>query len=113
MELDSFRPALDEWLDAHEDELRLASDEGKDSLAEQMTQLHRLKGALYDAGWMRWGWPERGGGYGGSSLLRAYLGEAVPARNLAQPGIYSMTEVLAPTMIDFAPPALAAEMIPR
>jgi alkylation response protein AidB-like acyl-CoA dehydrogenase len=30
-----------------------------------------------------------------------------------EPGIYSMTEVLAPTMIDFAPPDLAAAMVPR
>src|SRR6185295_18764637 len=30
-----------------------------------------------------------------------------------EPGMYSMTEVLAPTMIDFAAPELAAEMVPR
>jgi len=62
---------------------------------------------------MRWGWPERVGGLGGSSLLRAYLGEALTARDLVEPGIYSMVEVLAPTMIDHARPALAATMVPR
>jgi alkylation response protein AidB-like acyl-CoA dehydrogenase len=62
---------------------------------------------------MRWGWPERVGGLGGSSLLRGYLGEALTARDVVEPGIYSITEVLAPTMIDYAPPALAAEMVPR
>jgi len=30
-----------------------------------------------------------------------------------EPGIYSLTEVLAPTMIDYAPEELAAEMVPR
>ena len=60
-----------------------------------------------------WGWPERVGGLGGSNLLRAYLGEALTARDLVEPGIYSMPEVLAPTMIDFAPDELAAEMVPR
>ena len=50
---------------------------------------------------------------GGTSLLRAYLGEAVTGRDLVEPGIYSMTEVLAPTMIDYAPPELAATMVPR
>src|SRR5207302_1246818 len=64
-------------------------------------------------GWMRWGWPERVGGLGGSPLLRAYLGEALTSRDLVEPGIYSMTEVLAPTMIDFAAPELAATMVPR
>ena len=52
---------------------------------------------------MRWGWPERVGGLGGSPLLRGYLGEALTARDLIEPGLYSMTEVLVPTMIDFAP----------
>ena len=62
---------------------------------------------------MRWGWPRRVGGFGGSTLLRAYLGEALTSRGLVEPGIYSMTEVLAPTMIDYARPDLAAEMVPR
>ena len=34
-------------------------------------------------------------------------------RALVEPGGYSMTEVLAPTMIDFAPAGLAADMVPR
>jgi alkylation response protein AidB-like acyl-CoA dehydrogenase len=46
-------------------------------------------------------------------LLRAYLGEALTSRDLVEPGIYSMTEVLAPTMIDYATPELAATMVPR
>ena len=51
-----------------------------------MVQLTKVKAATYDAGWMRWGWPERVGGLGGSSLLRAYLGEALTARGLVEPG---------------------------
>lgn len=111
MELTEFRPALDHWLDEHHDEL--APPYAYGSLDEQMAQLSRVKRALFEAGWMRYGWPERVGGLGGSTLTRAYLGEAVTARDLVEPGIYSMTEVLAPTMIDFAPPELAAEMVPR
>ncbi len=53
------------------------------------------------------------GGFGGSTLLRAYLGEALTTRDLVEPGIYSMTEVLAPTMIDYATAELAADMVPR
>ena len=78
-----------------------------------MAHLSAVKRSTYDAGWMRWGWPERVGGFGGSTLLRAYLGEALAARDLVEPGIYSMTEVLAPTMLDFASPELAATMVPR
>ena len=78
-----------------------------------MAHLSRVKRATYDAGWMRYGWPERVGGLGGSPLLRAYLGEALTGRDLVEPGLYSMTEVLAPTMIDYARPDLAAAMVPR
>ena len=35
-------------------------------------------------------------------MLRAVLGEEVASRDLAEPGIYSMIEVLAPTMISYA-----------
>jgi alkylation response protein AidB-like acyl-CoA dehydrogenase len=110
MELDQFRAELDGWLDQHEGELATGT---RHSLDEQMTHLSTVKRMTYDAGFMRWGWPERVGGFGGSALLRAYLGEALTTRDLVEPGIYSMTEVLAPTMIDFARPALAAEMVPR
>ena len=79
----------------------------------QMVQLSKVKRMTYDAGWMRYGWPERVGGLGGSPLLRGYLGEALTARDLVEPGIYSMTEVLAPTLIDFASPELSAVMVPR
>ena len=46
-------------------------------------------------------------------MLRAIVGEEVVGRRLAEPGPYSMLEVLAPTMIDYAPPELAAEMVPK
>ena len=112
MDLATFRAELDAWLDEHEDELA-ADHEGLGTLDEQMAHLSKVKRLAYDAGWMRWGWPERVGGLGGSALLRAYLGEALTTRDLVEPGIYSMTEVLAPTMIDYARPELAAEMVPR
>ncbi len=112
MELDAFRAVVDDWLDEHARELA-PSFEGIGTLDEQMTQLRKVMRLTYDAGLMRRGWPERVGGLGGSNLLRAYLGEALTSRDFVEPGIYSMPEVLAPTMIDYAPEALAAEMVPR
>src|SRR3954452_20580455 len=111
MELDEFRAGLDSWLDSNA--AALAPSVAVGNLDDDMAQLAKVKRATYDAGWMRWGWPERVGGFGGSTLLRAYLGEALMSRDLAEPGIYSMTEVLAPTMIDYATPELAATMVPR
>lgn len=112
MELDEFRAGLDAWLDTQHDAL-VPDHPGAGTLDEQMAQLAKVKRLTFDAGWMRRGWPARVGGIEGSTLLRAYLGEALTARDLVEPGLYSMTEVLAPTMIDYARPELAAEMVPR
>jgi len=111
MELDAFRNDLDRWLDEHA--AILAPERTTGSLDEHMTQLAKVKRLTYEAGFMRWGWPEQVGGLGGSPMLRAYLGETLTGRDLVEPGIYSMTETLAPTMIDYAAPALAADMVPR
>ncbi len=102
---------MDRWLDEHAAEL--APDfEGIGTLDQQMAQLRKVMRLTYDAGFMSMGWPERVGGLGGSNLLRAYLAEAVTSHDLVEAGLYSMHEVLAPTMIDFAPEELAAETVP-
>jgi len=111
MELGEFRRSLDGWLDGHAAALAPAYP-GAGTLDQQVEQLNKVKRLAYDAGWMRWGWPERVGGLGGSTLLRAYLGEALATRDLIESGLYSLTEVLAPTMIDYARPGLAAAMVP-
>ena len=112
MDLGDFKTAVDAWLDEHEPELAPAYA-GIGTLDEQMAQLRKVMQLTYDAGFMRMGWPERVGGLGGSNLLRAYLGEVLTERDLVEPGIYSMPEVLAPTMIDHAPAELAAAVVPR
>jgi alkylation response protein AidB-like acyl-CoA dehydrogenase len=112
MELDAFRPSLDDWLDEHRDELA-PSFAGAGTLDERMAQIAKVRRLAFDAGWARWGWPEAVGGFGGSTLLRAYLSEAITARDLVEPGLYSMPEVLGPSVIAFARPALSAEMLPR
>jgi alkylation response protein AidB-like acyl-CoA dehydrogenase len=112
VDLAEFRTGLDRWLDEHRPELEPRFGPGR-SFDEEMAHLAAVRRLTYDADWMRWGWPERVGGLGGSPLMRAYLGEALASRDLIEPGIYSMTEVLAPTMIGFARPELAAEMVPR
>ncbi|HUO48239.1 MAG TPA: acyl-CoA dehydrogenase family protein, partial [Acidimicrobiales bacterium] len=112
MDLGGFRAGLDDWLARHAGELA-PPHRGAGSLDEQLAQLAKVKRLAFDAGWMRHGWPERVGGLGGSTLLRAYLGEALTTADLVEPGIYSMTEVLAPTLIDYASPELAAAMVPR
>jgi len=108
----SFRAALGDWLDEHHDQVA-PRYEPPGTLDEHIAQMQRVKALLYDAGWMRYGWPERVGGLGGAPILRAELGAALAGRDLADPGLFSLIEVLAPTLIDFASPELAAAVVPR
>jgi alkylation response protein AidB-like acyl-CoA dehydrogenase len=103
-----FRSRLVAWLDEND----LTPPPGDHSLDAHHAQHSRVLSALYDAGWMRYGWPESAGGLGGPAILRAVVGEEVVGRGLDEPGPYSMLEVLTPTMIDYARPELAAEMVP-
>jgi alkylation response protein AidB-like acyl-CoA dehydrogenase len=112
MELEKFRASLDRWLDDFQD--ALAPDPATiHTLDGEMSQLFKVKRYTYDAGWMRWGWPKSVGGYGGSTLLRGYLGEALAIRDLVQPGFYCMQEMLAPPVISYGRPEVAAELVPR
>ena len=106
-----FRVRVRAWLDSH-DLSPSADGSAAGTLDGQVAQLLRVRAALYDAGWMRYGWPAAVGGLGGAAMLRAVLGEEVATRDLAEPGIYSMVEVLAPTVIAYARPSLAASAVP-
>lgn len=105
--VEAFRAGVRSWLAEHD-----LSPGPEHSLDAEVAQLARVRRALYDAAWMRYGWPAEVTGLGGPAVLRAVLGEEVATRDLADPGLYSMVEVLAPTMISYAPPGLAAEMVP-
>jgi alkylation response protein AidB-like acyl-CoA dehydrogenase len=112
IDLADYRAELHAWLDANHERLapRFAAP---GTLDDHIAQMQRVKSILFEAGWMQFGWPERVGGRGGSPMLRTELGAAIAARDLTDPGLYSLIEVLAPTLIDFAPPELAAEVVPR
>jgi alkylation response protein AidB-like acyl-CoA dehydrogenase len=110
--LADYRAELQGWLDAHDGELAPRYDP-PGTLDDRVAQMQRVKRLLFDAGWMQYGWPERVGGRGGPPMLRTELGAALAARDLADPGLFSLIEVLAPTLIDFAPPELAADAVPR
>ncbi len=110
-DLAAYRAALSAWLDAHHDALAPKYDPPGE-LDQHVDQMQRVKRLLWDAGFMQCGWPTRVGGRGGSPMMRIELGAQIAARDYADPGLFSLIEVLAPTVIDFAPTELAAEMIP-
>jgi alkylation response protein AidB-like acyl-CoA dehydrogenase len=107
----AFRDALGAWISDHRDGLTPPyRDHG--TTDQLLAHLRRVQRLLYDDGWMRWGWPETVGGLGGTPLLRAVLGEELTALGLVHSAAWSMPEVLAPAVVRFAAPALAAAVIP-
>jgi alkylation response protein AidB-like acyl-CoA dehydrogenase len=106
-----FRHSLVGWIAEHREELEPPyRDHG--SLEELLSHQRRVQRLLFDDGWMRWGWPVSVGGLGGSPLFRAVLGEELSGRGLVHSAAYSMTEVLAPAVIEYASPSLSAEVVP-
>lgn len=107
--MSEFRRDLSSWLD---DAGLEPPFEGAGNLDQQMAHYSVIKRALWDADFGRYGWPESVGGLGGPPLLRAVVGEEIAMRKLADPGCWSMIEVLAPTVLALGSPELAATMVP-
>jgi alkylation response protein AidB-like acyl-CoA dehydrogenase len=99
------------WLAEHRGELKSLTDHGPD-VAATFTALRGLQRLLYDAGWIRLGWPERVGGLGGAAMLRAVVVEELCAAGYPPPFSFGTQEVLGPVVMDHAP-ELAVEVLPR
>jgi alkylation response protein AidB-like acyl-CoA dehydrogenase len=111
VQVHDFRAGVRAWIHARGDELIAAV--GQDSVAAQLDHQRRVQRMLFDAGWMRWGWPKRLGGLGGSPILRAVLGEELTSRALVHTASWSMHEVLGPAAAEFGRPELVEEIFPR
>jgi len=110
MDIATFRSEFGRWLADHATDLDRFGELPID-LDGQFAVLGDLQRLLYDAGWLRWGWPEELGGLGGSSLLRGVLSEELAAAGCPPPFSFGMMEVLAPAVARFAP-AIAAWALP-
>jgi len=112
MDIAACRLRLTDHLDEFADEYA-PTFQGAGTLTQQLEQLSKVKALLWEHGFAQWGWPERVGGNGGPAMLRAMVGEEIVARDLVVAGFFSMTETLAPTLIEFASPDVAARFVPR
>jgi alkylation response protein AidB-like acyl-CoA dehydrogenase len=104
------RTELRVWLGDHEGEIR-ARRSGARTVASDLAHTRWLFGALWDAGFTRWGWPAGIGGTGGPAMLRAVVVEEIALAGLANIQWFSMPEVLAPTFASMADPALVREQL--
>jgi alkylation response protein AidB-like acyl-CoA dehydrogenase len=111
-ELEEFQRGFGRWLDEHREDLEPLRSLPPE-LDAQFAVQRRLQRQLYDAGWLRRGWPEQIGGLGGSVVVRGALAEGLTRHGYTFPFALGMIEVLAPSVTRFAAPELAAEMFPR
>ena len=111
MQVRDFRAGLVTWIDDHGEQLAAQVEDG--SVTAQLDHQRRVQRMLFDDGWMRWGWPERLGGLGGSPILRAVLGEELTSRALVHTTSWSMREVLGPAVAEFGRPEVVEEIFPR
>lgn len=107
--LEAFADTVDSWLATAGPGLAARWAESN-SLASHMVYLRDLFAVLWEAGLSRWGWPEAGGGFGGSPLLRAVLAEKLALAGLA-PTFATMPEVLAAPFVASASPELIANYL--
>jgi len=108
-----FRRAVVSWIDDHGGQALALSPEAGADVDAVLAHQRQVQRMLFDAGLMRWGWPQRAGGLGGSPVLRAVLGEELTGRAIVHTAPWSMHEVLGPAVIEFGPPDLVADVFPR
>jgi alkylation response protein AidB-like acyl-CoA dehydrogenase len=105
---EEFQAAFETWLQANEAELRAVEPDESLSVEEATAAPRRFQRLLYEAGWLRSGWPEEFGGTGGSAERRAQVYEALAAAGYDWPETLPTIEVLLPALQLFAP-ALAKQ----
>lgn len=99
------------WLAEHAGQLPDLAGAGR-SFASRLHALRELQAALFDAGWIRYGWPEQAGGLGGTSLHRAAVYEALAAAGFADRGPFEHHEILLPVLLKRADAEQIARWVP-
>jgi len=110
VKVDDFRAGVRGWID--DVGATLMPPAGELGVDAQLAHQGRVQRLLFDAGWMRWGWPQRLGGLGGTPTLRAVLGEELTSRALVHTTSWSMHEVLGPAVAEFGRPDVVETMFP-
>lgn len=100
------------WMTEHGAELEQFRQTGGE-VAEIFERLRLLQRMLFDAGWIRLGWPTEMGGLGGAPILRSIISEELAAAGYPPPFSFATQEVLGPAVAEFARPELAAHVLPR
>ncbi|CAN5274241.1 MAG: hypothetical protein JWP10_745 [Nocardioidaceae bacterium] len=98
-----FQQRLDQWIKDNEAELTASEPDESKSVEEATAPPRPFQTLLWNAGWLRAGWPEEIGGTGGSAVQRAQVYEGLAAAGYALPETLPTLEVLTPALLKYAP----------
>ena len=73
---------------------------------DKLTLLRALQCELFDAGWARYGWPEKQGGLGGTVLHRATLVEVLERNGFPPRHVFEHLDILPPALVHYAHPKI-------
>jgi alkylation response protein AidB-like acyl-CoA dehydrogenase len=102
-DLDGYRAAFARWLDEHESVLDRQRGVHSHEFIEVARRQRDLQEALFDAGWVRYGWPEAIGGLGGDARHRGSMYDALLRHDVPVPQAYYTLETLIPMLAVYAP----------
>ena len=111
-DLADYVASFEAWLGAAPAEVD-ATRQPMETFADRVDAMSVLLGALYHAGWARYGWPEDLGGLGGSILHRAAMWEALARHGVPSMALFEHLEVLGPTLVALGPPGLVRTLLPK
>jgi alkylation response protein AidB-like acyl-CoA dehydrogenase len=106
-----FAADLEAWLDTGPPALR-AAVEPRPDFGARVGAMRDLMGALFDAGWGRYGWPTEVGGWGGTIAHRAAMWEALARHGVPGMALFEHLEILAPSLVAHGPLAFVADALP-
>lgn len=111
LDLPQFTAGFRDWLGACEPALAplFAPQSDYDLRVQAARDLRRL---LWEQGWGRAGWSPAIGGLGGSSLHRAVIHDELYRAGWPGPAIFEHLEIIAPSLLEFASPEFAADVLP-
>jgi len=111
LDLGTFCEGLEAWLATGPPGVRAAA-RPIPRYDERVDAMSALLAELFDAGWARYGWPERAGGLGGTIRHRAAMWDALARHGVPGMALFEHLEVLAPTLVALGPAEFVADALP-
>ncbi|HEX3929689.1 MAG TPA: acyl-CoA dehydrogenase family protein [Nocardioides sp.] len=107
----AFQERLEAWITEHATQLGEVQPDESLSVEEATASPRLYQRMLFDAGWLRAGWPAEIGGSGGSAERRAQVYESLSVAGFPSPETLPTLEVLVPALVKYSP-ELARQFVP-